>query len=791
MTNQAVPPTIGKYKIVRPLGRGGMGQVYLAEDTQLQRKVAIKCLRPELNESRWQENLKREALVLARLNHPNIVHIHDIVEYDHSLAIVTEYVEGQNLHIVLRERKPDHPELSQWLAEIAAALDAAHQQGISHNDLKPENILIGPGNVAKINDFGIASTESDLSADILAFGQFAAEMCGDCADRSPLLDHLVQRMQDKRPGKRPDAGEVALEMRHIWLETTQAETPLPPGLMTAEQQSQHRIRRRWTLAVVATVLVLSLVAYLGLDEAQDAPHKYVAVLPARLDIDEEIDSKKYALLASSVQQGLYQAVMGAPGYSLVSPAETGQQDGTAAEIGSALRADELLVPQLKCVHRHCELSTERLVGPDFRMREQRSTALLPELTLEAHQIATRQWKHLYRKSDSTDRNSQSISEDDYRRFLVLYEGVHRGGMPLDGVLAGLDQMFASDVRFLPATELYVFVALDQFYLTRERTYLERARGVLRETARWSDDSTALRRSWFSVALESGDFVTARQEIARLEESGADEAMILSMKGSLHAYQGDYTSAGDYFSAALKLRPTRNTYASAAHAFYYAGEADKALSVANTALVEYRDESKLTSLKGLILLERGDLDAAIVAFRQAVERRPNAADFSNLGLAYLLQGKYGQAHDEFIRAMEVGSDGRTMTLTLNLADSLALQGRMDDAKALYQSLASEHEQSPSSVRISDVAQALAHLGQYQSAIQLLDTVQEKTAETHFAGALVYALAGQSLAAIAKVHQALEDNMGYMWFRFPWFDSLCEEPDFARMMETAGDADRCQG
>src|SRR4051812_35603352 len=88
---------LGHYSIASLIGRGGMGLVYLARDTRLDRQVAIKCLRAELFEARYRERFKREALLLAKLNHPNIVQIYDYLETEDQLALVMEYVDGQNL----------------------------------------------------------------------------------------------------------------------------------------------------------------------------------------------------------------------------------------------------------------------------------------------------------------------------------------------------------------------------------------------------------------------------------------------------------------------------------------------------------------------------------------------------------------------------------------------------------------------------------------------------------------------------------------------------------------------
>ena len=156
---------IGHYDILDCIGRGGMGLVYLARDTRLDRQVAIKCLRMELFEPHYRERFKREALLLAKLNHPNIVQIYDFIETPDQLALVMEYVDGQNLQTRLREHLVPMSQRMTWLTQIAQGLAVAHDSGIIHRDLKAENILINQRNTAKISDLGIAKSQ-DFNATI-------------------------------------------------------------------------------------------------------------------------------------------------------------------------------------------------------------------------------------------------------------------------------------------------------------------------------------------------------------------------------------------------------------------------------------------------------------------------------------------------------------------------------------------------------------------------------------------------------------------------------------------------
>lgn len=158
-TSPTEPLRIGHYELRQCIGRGGMGLVYRARDTKLEREVAIKCLRTELFEDHYVERFKREALLLAKLNHPNIVQIYDFIDTTDQLALVMELVDGQNLQTYLREHIVSIAQRLQWLVQITEGMAIAHDAGIIHRDLKTENILINQRGQAKITDLGIAKSQ--------------------------------------------------------------------------------------------------------------------------------------------------------------------------------------------------------------------------------------------------------------------------------------------------------------------------------------------------------------------------------------------------------------------------------------------------------------------------------------------------------------------------------------------------------------------------------------------------------------------------------------------------------
>ncbi|MFI5184703.1 MAG: protein kinase, partial [Vicinamibacteria bacterium] len=154
-----VESSIGPYRILERLGSGGMGDVFLAEDTRLHRKVALKTLAGSWSESPdARERLLREARAAAGLNHPNVAAIYDVVEAGDVLHIVMEYVEGEPLFARLGSGGLPPDEVTSIAIQLCDAMEVAHAQGVIHRDLKPGNILLTREGRIKVLDFGLAKT---------------------------------------------------------------------------------------------------------------------------------------------------------------------------------------------------------------------------------------------------------------------------------------------------------------------------------------------------------------------------------------------------------------------------------------------------------------------------------------------------------------------------------------------------------------------------------------------------------------------------------------------------------
>jgi len=158
----------GDYELLEEIARGGMGVIYKARQSSLKRIVAVKMIRSgELASEAEMERFRTEAQAAAQLQHPNIVAIHEIGEYDGRHYFSMDFVERRNLALIAGSRPVAPRSAAEWLKAIAEAVQFAHQRGVLHRDLKPQNIMLDAAGRPRVTDFGLAKNLAAQAAFIV------------------------------------------------------------------------------------------------------------------------------------------------------------------------------------------------------------------------------------------------------------------------------------------------------------------------------------------------------------------------------------------------------------------------------------------------------------------------------------------------------------------------------------------------------------------------------------------------------------------------------------------------
>jgi serine/threonine-protein kinase len=227
----------GRYRIVKRLGAGGMANVYLAEDQELGRRVAIKILNDRhANDEQFVERFRREASNAAGLSHPNIVSIYDRGEAEGTYYIAMEHLDGRTLKELIQARGPAPPRIAiDYTRQILGALRFAHRHGIVHRDIKPHNVLVDGDNRLKVTDFGIAragASQMTEAGSIMGTAQYLSpeQARGGPVDQRSDLYSVGVLLYELLTGTLPFTGDAPVEiaMKHL------SEKPVPPSAIRPE-----------------------------------------------------------------------------------------------------------------------------------------------------------------------------------------------------------------------------------------------------------------------------------------------------------------------------------------------------------------------------------------------------------------------------------------------------------------------------------------------------------------------------------------------------------------------------
>jgi tetratricopeptide (TPR) repeat protein len=831
----SAPQQIGPYRVVRPLGRGGMGAVYLARDQRLDRTVALKLFSgSEARSDFARHELLDEARAAAAFSHPHIAAVHDVLDVDGEVAIVFEYVEGETLAERLAHGPLGVNATLDVATQLADALGSAHQHGIVHRDLKPANIVISPDGVVKVLDFGVARVmpegiddanvaHTTVAGFVGTMGYAAPEQClGQAVDARADIFSLGVVMFEMLTGRRPfverDNATLVRAMLSSEAPRVRSLVPAVPveldaliaSMLSADRAKRparapevrdairavadavrqpHRIamRRPWLIAalLLAAAVIGALVATIGRREPANPAAKapVVAVLP--LTNASGDDAKDY--LAVGVTDSLITRLAGVPSVTVLSRAAVADAQRRARDIPALAReldatyfvdgtvqqiADGLRI-SLSLIARDGAVAWADTVQGPFES----FFALQGRLASALGNALSVRLSAADRASLAHQPTSNPQALDAYWRGRALLERRDIiGNSKL--ALAMFDEAIRAEPRFADAHAARG-EALWFLYLETKNT--DHARAALEagtEALRLQPNSAEVRYAQ-ALALEgTGRHDEAIEELQRALALRPNYEDARRRLGQILAREGRIDEAIAEYQKAIELRPNSWANFSALGLSLYQADRYEEAAKAFSRVIELQPESALGYQQlGVTYQVLGKTDAALENYRKAIAIAPLPQAYSAIGVLLHERGDFEGAVDAYQRAIALRPNSHVTHR--NLGDALRRLGRQEQTRRAYrQAVALAEEQlkiNPKSAgTVASLAVYHAKLGDFESADRFREqalALEDDDTQVLYDAAVVLALQRRRDEAVQLLQRAV--SAGYSR------TIIAEDEDFASL------------
>jgi eukaryotic-like serine/threonine-protein kinase len=734
--------TYGPYRVIRPLGGGGMGTVLLAEDERLGRFVALKTFTGRAAATAHaREQLLREARAAARLAHPNIAAVHDVLDIGGETVIVFEYCEGETLAARLSRGRLSVGEALRIGGQLADGLAAAHTQGIVHRDLKPSNVMLTADGRVKILDFGIAHsmaldneetspalTPAGMYAgtpayaapeqwlgepvgaftDIFALGLLLFEMLGgrlpfDSASRlrlmqqvieaprphvrelnahvPPSIDALIDSMLSREPAQRPAAArDVAAILRSIERDLPALSPAVPPV---------RSWLNRWTVGAGVALLVLlaALVNTVRAPEAPGtAPMPVVAVLPLFNATGDE--GKDY--LAAGLGDSLTTSLASLNGITVISRAAVMSiwtRETEPAKIAKELGASYLVEGGVQQAGDRIRLSVT-LVRPDRSVAWGHSVEGADNRVFELQmQLAAALGGALSVQVSAAERAKLAQEPTSSPEALAAY---WRGRALLDrrdikgntdAALAAFDDAVRLDPSFAIAHAARGEALWARYTDTRDTAAAQQAVAAGTTALRLDPNVPAVRYSLAVSLAGTGRLDEAVDELQRalsLQPNYDDARREL---GSVLARKGRLDDAIAEYRKAIELRPDYWGHHSAlGFSLFQAARYEEAATAYRRVIALQPDSAVGYQQLGTVYQAMGRNAEALEHYERSLAIRPSPQAYSNLGAFHHARGDYEKAVEAYRAAIAMRPN--SAATHRNLGDAFRRLGRQAEARRAY-------------------------------------------------------------------------------------------------------------
>jgi non-specific serine/threonine protein kinase len=648
--------TVGRYRIVRKLGQGGMGVVYAAHDDRLDRPVAIKRIRPGLTDGQEGQRLWREARAAASVNHPNVCQLYEIDEDAEGLFLAMELLEGEPLSARLERGPLPASDAVQSTLAVLSALAALHQKGIVHRDLKPANIFLSRHGI-KLLDFGLArpvagvvdSARSDLTLPGVLLGTpryMPPEVIeGNAADARSDLFVVGIVLYEMLAGKPPFRGDTVFELARAIVQDEPAALDGSPGIIGLDRVIHRALRKKpddryQTAQAFAQDLRSALLVSNPGEMPTVRQMTRLVVLPFRLlRPDPAVD-----FLAFGLADAISSALSGLPSLVVRSPAAAsrfGVEKPDIAALGAALDVDRVLLGTL--------LSSSDQVRVSVQLVQAPSGTLVRSMTSQSSIGEIFQLQDSLAKS-IVDSLSLSLTAADERRInrdspgspeaYELYLRANQLQLDSKHWAVARDlylQCVERDSTFAPAWARLgrCFRVLGKFGEPGEaRTNLDRGVEALDRALEINPDLSLAHNLYAHVEVEAGRGREAMVRLlARVQKTTSEPELFA---GLVHAcrYCGLLEASAAAYDRACRLDASIVT--SAAQTFLLLGDWERAIAA---------DRTEPPFPKAMALVQLGHAAEGIGLLRDAVARglHPQLKTVINTMIASL-EGR----HDQVIR-----------------------------------------------------------------------------------------------------------------------------------------------
>jgi serine/threonine protein kinase/tetratricopeptide (TPR) repeat protein len=693
--------SVGRYRIIRLLGSGGMGEVYLAEDPKLQRNVALKILSEP--DEKAKRRFVREAITASQLSHPNVAVVYEAGETDDGTAFIAmQFVEGETLRDRLRRGAMPISEIVRIVTDVTDALDEAHRRGIVHRDIKPANIMIDARGRAKVLDFGIAkvldvdrvvSPEQATETAQTAAGTFVGTLQyvspeqagGGVLDQRSDFFSLGTVLYEMLTGSNPFAANSFLETVRRIREVT------PPPIARSDCPAQLKrivsrclekdpalryqsardlmndldaigARRSSKIPLVALAVLALLAIGAGLwmrfrpkPAIRSASINSIAVLPfVNFSSDRENE-----FIGDGISEEVINGLSQLGSLKVVARTSSFAFKGTRSDVrdvGKSLGVDALV-----------EGSVQRAGN---------------KLRVTAQLINTHDGYHLWSQTYSGAVDDVFSIEDQIARSVAKELRRTMGTEPV-----------GPTTHDVAAYDLYLKGRHEQSLMTREqfdKAIASYHAAIARDPA-FAEPYAGLAETYSLMDHRPGLSTLPPKETYRLATEFANRALEIdpdsveahAAVGHIDMHLGRFDEARTHLDRALQLNPNFAT------AHLWRSVLARTLGDDRTALEEGERAMQLDPLSPFIPVPwsvtrfmAGDYDTAIRAARRGVELEPRSAEsWGNLARAYAMKRQFPEAEDAARRAEEFGGLGLTPTR----AFVWAVRGRREDAISLLKSI----------------------------------------------------------------------------------------------------------